>query len=142
MPYLLDSDIVIRHLAEDAAITSLIRSIRTNGLSISVITYIEVWEGLLRSDDVRTAQAQFEQLLRDVAVTSVSLRIAQRCAEVRYGLRRQGKQPRRRALDLIVAATALEEGLTLVTGNIDDYRDIPGLKLFPAPPPSRSSPQP
>jgi predicted nucleic acid-binding protein len=31
--------------------------------------------------------------------------------------------------DLIIAATALEYGLTVVTRNVHDYRDIPGLSL-------------
>jgi predicted nucleic acid-binding protein len=35
-----------------------------------------------------------------------------------------------RALDLIIAATALEYGLTLVTKNTDDFKDIPDLTLY------------
>jgi predicted nucleic acid-binding protein len=34
-----------------------------------------------------------------------------------------------RALDLIIAATALEYDLTLVTKNTDDFKDIPHLSL-------------
>jgi predicted nucleic acid-binding protein len=35
-----------------------------------------------------------------------------------------------RALDLIIAATTLEYGLTLVTKNTDDFKDIPDLTLY------------
>jgi len=45
-------------------------------------------------------------------------------------LRRQGKRVNNRALDLLIAATAIEHDLTLVTRNLQDYGDIPGLETF------------
>jgi predicted nucleic acid-binding protein len=36
----------------------------------------------------------------------------------------------RRGFDILIAATAIEHGLTLVTRNIDDYADIPGIELY------------
>lgn len=36
---------------------------------------------------------------------------------------------RSRLIDLMIAATALEHGLTLATNNAADYRDIPGLLI-------------
>jgi predicted nucleic acid-binding protein len=33
-------------------------------------------------------------------------------------------------MDLLIAATALEDELTLVTGNIEDYQDIAGLDIY------------
>jgi predicted nucleic acid-binding protein len=45
-------------------------------------------------------------------------------------LRSQNKRVKSRALDLIIAATALEDGLTLVTNNTDDFKDIPDLTLY------------
>jgi predicted nucleic acid-binding protein len=35
-----------------------------------------------------------------------------------------------RAFDLVLAATALEHGLTLATRNTKDYADIPALALY------------
>jgi predicted nucleic acid-binding protein len=55
---------------------------------------------------------------------------AVRCAEVRAALARDGRRVRSRSLDLINAAIALEGDLTLVTRNIADYQDIPGLDLY------------
>jgi predicted nucleic acid-binding protein len=60
----------------------------------------------------------------------VSPAVARRCAEIRSLLKRQGKQPRKRAFDLVIAATALEHGLELVTHNPRDFRDIPGLTRY------------
>ncbi|MEI7714553.1 MAG: type II toxin-antitoxin system VapC family toxin [Mycobacterium sp.] len=35
-----------------------------------------------------------------------------------------GRQPRRRAVDLLIAATALAAGLPLYTRNVDDFQDL------------------
>jgi predicted nucleic acid-binding protein len=40
------------------------------------------------------------------------------------------KAVKARALDLMNAAIALEHDLILVTRNIEDYKDIPDLKLY------------
>lgn len=55
--------------------------------------------------------------------------VAERCARLRETLRKQRKRINMRALDLIIAATALEYNLTLVTRNTEDYVDIPDLQL-------------
>lgn len=57
--------------------------------------------------------------------------VAIRGAPVRHELRQQGKRVNNRALDLIIAATALEHTLTLVTHNHNDYKHIPNLTLHP-----------
>ena len=53
-----------------------------------------------------------------------------RAGEIRHALQSSGKRIHNRALDLIIAATAIEYGMTLVTRNIADYRDIPGIQLY------------
>jgi len=45
-------------------------------------------------------------------------------------LKSEQKRVKSRALDLINAAIALEHDLTLVTRNVEDYKDIPDLNLY------------
>jgi predicted nucleic acid-binding protein len=45
-------------------------------------------------------------------------------------LTKSNKRVNSRALDLIIAATALEYSLTLVTKNTDGFKDIPDLTLY------------
>ena len=52
-----------------------------------------------------------------------------RCAMVREDLKRSSRRVGHRFLDLITAATALENDLILVTRNTAGYDDIPGLQL-------------
>jgi tRNA(fMet)-specific endonuclease VapC len=66
---------------------------------------------------------------RGTRVLIVSRSIAKRAATIRIDLRRQKRQVNERALDILIAATAIEHNLILVTRNNRDYADIQGLKL-------------
>ena len=92
---------------------------------------MEAYQGVLRAPDRRRAKSALEAVLRAVPVLPLSFPEARRCAWLREDLKRQGKRVRSRALDLVTAAIALEHGLTLVTRNRDDFKDIPGLRLHP-----------
>ena len=49
---------------------------------------------------------------------------------------RQLKRARNREMDIAIAACAMEHGAALWTVNPADFRDIPGLRLYAAPPDS------
>lgn len=132
MPYLIDSDVLIAHREQQPGATALLSELAPQGLAISIITYLEVYQGILRSPDPRQARAEFETFLTGVPVLPFSLASARRCAQLREDLARQGKRVRPRALDLIIAAIAIEHSYTLVTHNRKDYDDIPQLVLYQA----------
>jgi tRNA(fMet)-specific endonuclease VapC len=58
----------------------------------------------------------------------VTDQIVERFARQRAALRRQGQLIP--DMDLLIAATALEENLTLVTRNIRHFERIPELRLY------------
>src|SRR5690349_12363942 len=130
MAYLIDSDLVIDHLADDPAAQRLLDRLAADGLTISMITYLEVYQGTLVSPDPDRAQAKLEAFLAGVPIVPFSAAVARRCAWLRVALQRQGKRVRSRALDLLNAATAVEHELILVTRNLADYEDIPELALY------------
>ncbi len=130
MPYLIDSDVLIAHREGQPDTSVLLEQLAPDGLAISIITYMEVYQGTLRSPDRDRALASFDRFLSGVPVVPFTLVAARRCAELREDLARRGKRVRSRALDLMTAAIALEHGLTLVTRNRKDYEDIAELSLF------------
>jgi tRNA(fMet)-specific endonuclease VapC len=130
MPYLIDSDLVIDHLAEDPAALRLLDRLAPGGLTISIITYMEVYQGTIVSPDPTQAQAKLDVFIAAVPIVPLSVMVARRCARLRVELQWQGKRVRSRALDLLNAATALEHELTLVTRNRADYEDIPDLAIL------------
>jgi predicted nucleic acid-binding protein len=108
MAYLIDSDWVIDHLSEVEEAVELLSHLVADGNAISIITYMEVYQGILRSPDKEQAQAQLEAYLVAVPVLPFSLGVARQCAQLRQTLKAQGKRVNSRALDLVIAATALE----------------------------------
>jgi predicted nucleic acid-binding protein len=130
MAYLIDSDWIIDHLENDPAADQLLDGLAPHGFAISDVTYMEVFQGVNRSPDPQLATSWLNVLVTRAPIVPFSIAVAERCAGLREHLRGQGRRVRSRALDLIVAATAMEHGLTLVTRNKADYRDIPNLKLL------------
>jgi predicted nucleic acid-binding protein len=131
MPYLIDTDWAIDYLTGIPEALALLDRLTEEGIAISVITYMEIYQGVLRTPDPFRTEEGVAAFLEGVPVAPLSLAVARRCARLRESLRREGRQVQARALDLLVAATALEHDLILVTRNRDDYQDIPGLKLSP-----------
>jgi len=134
VPYLIDSDWLIDHLAEVPEATTLIDGLATEGVVISVVSYMEAFQGTLREPEPETAMARLHAFIEKVPVLTISLSVAQRCARIRQHLLDQGKRPTRRGFDLLIAATAIEHNLMLVTRNVRDYADIPGIRLYEASP--------
>lgn len=132
MAYLIDTDVLIDHFSELPAASSLIDKLVPVGIAISIITYMEMYQGLLRSMDQATAEFVIADFILGVPIMPISLAVARRCAELRERMRLDGKRVRARALDLLNASIALEHQFTLVTRNIHDFSDIPELQLYPA----------
>ncbi len=135
MTYLLDSNLVIGHFNNDPSAVHLLDQLAPDGIAISVITYMEAYQGVLRSDDYDEAEQRFSDLLSIIPVLPVSMPVARRCARLREALLGQGVQAGRvrgRALDLVIAATAVEFGLILATRNVDDFKNIPDLQIYQA----------
>jgi tRNA(fMet)-specific endonuclease VapC len=129
MPYLIDSHVVIDHLADVSAASQLLEQLAQDGIAMSIITYMEAFQGVARSPYPKEAQGKFRALAKSMPILPLSLAVAERCARLRETLRTQQKRVNSRALDLIIAATALEYDLTLVTENIKDFEDVPDLML-------------
>jgi predicted nucleic acid-binding protein len=87
-------------------------------------------EGLTRSilAHVQRAEADFDPLPFDAAA-------ARAFGQVASSLRWSGRKPAARALDALIAATAIANGLPLYTCNPDDFAGIAGLVLRPVPVP-------
>ena len=108
----------------------MLSRLANDGIAISIITYIELYQGVLRSPTPREAEQKLRAFVGTVSVLSVTPAVARRCAHIRETLRKQGREFRRRAFDLLIAATAIEHDLTLVTRNRADYEDVPDIRFY------------
>lgn len=95
-------------------------------LAFSSMTRYEILRGY--RDQNATAQlARFTSFCRHAIVYAVTDAIFDRAADL-WVIGRQGGYPHNDA-DLIIAATALEHGRALITGNTTHFAWVPGLRL-------------
>ncbi|MHB8646760.1 MAG: type II toxin-antitoxin system VapC family toxin [Thermomicrobiales bacterium] len=129
MKYLVDSDWVIDYLNAQPQTIATLQRLEPDGLAISIITYAEVYEGILYSRDPAQGHRGFRQFLRGVDVLPLTRRITHRFGAVRGSLPRQIRN-QVGDMDLLIAATALHHGLTMITNNLRDYQHVPGLVFY------------
>jgi tRNA(fMet)-specific endonuclease VapC len=128
MSYLVDTDRVASYLNGRPDAIELLSTLRHEGLAISLITYGEIYDGIYSSNDPRGKETAFLQFLRRVEVLPLTRTIMKRFARVRGQLRRQGQMigdP-----DILIAATALQHNLSLVTRNLRHFGRIPDLHIY------------
>ncbi|MGI8858477.1 MAG: type II toxin-antitoxin system VapC family toxin [Thermomicrobiales bacterium] len=129
MTYLVDTDWVIDYLNAQPHTIATLQRLEPQGLAISIITYAEVYEGILYGRDPARGQRGFRQFLRPVDVLPLTRRITHQFAAVRGSLTRNQRQ-QLGDMDLLIAATALQHGLTLLTNNLRDFQHVPGLVIY------------
>jgi hypothetical protein len=105
---------------------------------ISAVTLAELSVGPLVTDDaaerarrlaqVQQAEADFDPLPFDSAA-------ARAFGQVASSLRRSGRKPAARALDALIAAIAVANGMPVYTCNPDDFSGINGLVVRTVPVP-------
>ena len=136
MSYLLDTDFVIDFLHGRTEAVALVRRLRPRGLSVSTITIMEIIEGIEGGRTPQRARRGFRAFMRKTRVLVVSRSVAERSAAVRLDLRRRNRQVNERTLDIMIASTAIEHGLTLVTRNRSHFVDINDLLISDQYPPT------
>ena len=120
--FLLDTCVCIALLKKSPSIIQRLREVGTSNCRISDITLAELYFGAFKSgkekhfNDVSEISKLFEKL---------PIQYTRKYGEIRWELEKRGL--RIGDMDMFIAATALEENLVLVTGNVKHFKRIPGL---------------
>jgi tRNA(fMet)-specific endonuclease VapC len=126
--YLVDSDwLVDAMVGVQSALTALQRH-AIDGLAVSIISVGELFEGAFASTHPQRDLANLRSFLAPFPVIPLSEPIMELFAQHRHRLRRRGALIP--DLDLLIAATALDQGLTLMTRNVRHFSRIPMLQLY------------
>lgn len=107
--------------------------------AIAAVTLAELAAGPHATDDLAERARRQDRLQRVEALfdpIAVNAAVARAYGRIYAAVRAAGRQARgRRAFDLLIAATALAEGVPLYTANPDDFQDVAQLvEIVPVPP--------
>jgi tRNA(fMet)-specific endonuclease VapC len=126
LSFLLDTDTCSAYLKGNPVVFN--RFIQYGGgLHVSVLTVGELLTWALRAKAPPQRLRDVQTLLNVVTVLDVTPPVAVKFGEVRAGLLDAGAPVPE--IDLFIASTALVHGLVLVTHNVADYTNVPGLTV-------------
>ncbi len=126
--YIIDTDWVVPFLKGRTEAQTLLNSLTGDGIAISLITYSEIYDGIYFGQDPKRHEQIFLSFLRGAKVIPLNKPIMKQFALFRGQLRGAGQIIG--DFDLLIAATATHNQLTLVTRNIKHFERIPGLSLY------------
>lgn len=129
MKYLIDTDWVIEVLKGKRDIIAKLLSFTPEGLTISLITYGEIYDGIIHGQHRQRHEQGFLKFLESVEILPLTPAIMQEFAQLRGNLRSQGQLIG--DLDILIAATALHHNLIVLTNNRSHFQRISGLTLLP-----------
>ncbi len=128
--YLLDTTPLAALLNGRPAAVSLITPwMRSHEVITSSLVYAEVIEYIKGKPDFPAFRAALRTLLREILPYSLTYAILERYADIRRQLRPPHGPGLIGDIDTLIAATALERNLTLVTTD-SDYQKVPNLKVI------------
>lgn len=126
MSYLIDTDIASAFLKGNGQVFN--RFIQhSGGLYISAVSAAELYAWTLRPRAPIGRLRGLQDLFTDVPLVHVDHDVAHRAGEIQATLLdRRSPMP---GMDLLIAGTALLHNLTLTTHNVQDYQNVPGLRI-------------
>jgi tRNA(fMet)-specific endonuclease VapC len=128
MKYMLDTNVCVYIIRNKSP--KLLQKLAQHSPSdvcISSITAAELQYGVHKSSQPDQNQQALDQFLIPLAIMDFNHRAALEYGRTRAYLERSGTSIG--ALDTLIAAHALAEGLTLVTSNVGEFSRVPGLSM-------------
>lgn len=127
--YLIDTTVLTAGLLNrQPAVELLTPWITRREAATSILVYGEVIEYIKSFANFPTRYAQLRELVQEVSPYFVTYSIMERYAEIRRQMRAQ-QTGLIGDIDTLIAATALERNLTVVTTDAD-FERVPGLKVI------------
>ena len=128
MSYLVDSDLIASYLNGRPDAILLIDGLMAQGLAIALPTYGEILEGILFGNQQQAHQAGLDELLESIDIAPLTVGVMRQFASIRGALRQQGQIIP--DMDILIAATAIEHDLTLISRNRRHFERVPGPQLY------------
>jgi predicted nucleic acid-binding protein len=128
MAYLVDTDWIINALAGKRDTATILRQLSPSGVAVSLVTIGELYEDAFSSVNPEANLDVYRGFLAPFRKVTLTESIVTRFAEIRSLLRRRGEIIA--DFDLLIAATALDLDLTLLSSNLRHFRRVPDLRVY------------
>lgn len=133
MNYLIDTNVISELVSgkPNSNVLAWFEQIPSEAVFLSVLTLGEIRKGVEKVKDSKRKNKLLIWLEHDLVkmfnerILTISLQVADRWGRLQYQVPRTLP-----AIDSLIAATALHHDMTLVTRNIEDFNDCPGLELI------------
>jgi tRNA(fMet)-specific endonuclease VapC len=126
--YMLDTDICSYIIRErPLQVLEHFKQIEMEQLCISVVTYAELIYGVEHSSSKKVNRPIIDDFVRHLDIAPWDEKAAEHYGSIRAYLRTEGNMIG--AMDLMIAAHAGSQGMTLVTNNDRHFKRVPKLKV-------------
>lgn len=128
MIYLLDTCVLSDFVKGDVQTLEHLKRITPQDIAVSSITTMEIAYGLaLNPEKAKKIQLVLNDFLRVITILSFEERDADCAGKIRSSLKQKGTPVG--GYDVLLAGTALNRELILVTSNLREFNRIEGLRL-------------
>lgn len=133
MNYLVDTNVISELVSAkpNRQVITWFEQIPIDAIFLSVLTLGEIRKGIEKVKDNKRKKKLLMWLEHDLTrmfdtrILDITLDVADRWGRLQHQATRT--QP---AIDSLIAATALHHDMTLVTRNLNDFQDCPGLEII------------
>jgi tRNA(fMet)-specific endonuclease VapC len=126
--HLIDSDVAIDAMAARIEALAALEAAATFGLRTSIISVGELYDGVSRRRDPQRRHDQVANFLRSFEIVDLNQATMIRFGRIRANLRDTGQLIG--DFDIVIAATAIENDLVLITRNRSHFERIPELRFL------------
>jgi len=128
--YLIDRDWIIHYLNGNEKIVEKLIFLKKEGLSISLISLAELYEGTYYSTNPSKNEKILIDFLSGITILGINEEICKIFGRERGRLRKEGKAIG--DFDLLIASTCLHHHLALLTNNTRHFEMVQNSKIFSA----------
>jgi tRNA(fMet)-specific endonuclease VapC len=127
MPYLLDTNICVFFLRGKLNLNEIFKEKGRENCYVSEITVVELRYGAENSENSEKSHKAVDSFLYGLTIIPI-FGCIKRYATEKVRLRKIGK-PMNDEFDLLIGVTAIENRLTLVTDNVNDFKHLDGIDI-------------
>jgi tRNA(fMet)-specific endonuclease VapC len=128
MHFLIDTNILIYRLKNMGNVNGNFLKYQNEPMSVSVVSYGELVYGAEKSKSVEKNLKTVSEIKDIFPITDITTNVMDVFGKIKAHVQKIGKPTD--DMDLLIAATAIANDMTLVTHNTKHFENIPNLKLM------------